>query len=122
LPQWLIRRCVGVSAGSASSVISSNLGVVNPAAHRPDGTDADQFIIRTLGPGVTKATMHRLGGLLVVLAGRAQGRIFVSVLAYQPGVANTTDDLRRNLSGALSDFQLTSTTGWECPESVGAAG
>jgi hypothetical protein len=122
LPQWLIRRCVGVSAGSASSVISSNLGVVDPAAHRPDGTDADQFVIRTLGPGVTKATMHRLGGLLVVLAGRAQGRVFVSVLAYQPGDSNTNDDLRENLSGALSDFLLTSTTGWSCPESVGAAG
>jgi hypothetical protein len=121
LPQWLIRRCVGVSAGSASSVISSNLGVVDPAAYRPDGTDADQFVIRTLAPGVTKATMHRLGGLLVVLAGRTQGRVFVSVLAYQPGDANTNDDLRRNLSGALSDFLLTSTTGWACLRPVGAA-
>ena len=120
LPQWLIRRCVGVSAGSASSVISSNLGVVNPAAYRPDGTAADQFVIRTLGPGVTKATMHRLGGLLVVLAGRTRGRVFVSVLAYQPGDANTNDALRRNLSGALSDFLLTSTTGWACPEPVRA--
>ena len=120
LPQWLIRRCVGVSAGSAASVISSNLGVVDPAAYRPDGTDADQFVIRTLGPGVTKATMHRLGGLLVVLAGRTQGRVFVSVLAYEPGGSNTNDALRQNLSGALSDFLLTSTTGWACPETIGA--
>ena len=120
LPQWLIRRCVGVSAGSAASVISSNLGVVDPAARRADGTEADQFVIRTLGPGVTEATMYRLGGLLVVLAGRTQGRVFVSVLAYQPGGSNTNDDLRHNLSGALSDFLLTSTTGWACPESLGA--
>jgi hypothetical protein len=121
LPQWLIRRCVGVSAGSAASVISSNLGAVDPAASRPDGTDADQFVIRTLGPGVTKSTMHRLGGLLVVLAGRTHGQVFVSVLAYQPGDSNTNDDLRRNLSGALSDFLLTSSTGWTCPATVGAA-
>jgi hypothetical protein len=121
LPQWLIRRCVGVSAGSAASVISSNLGIVDPAACRVDGTDADTFVIRTLGPGVTKATMHRLGGLLVVLAGRTQGRVFVSVLAYQPGDSNTNDILQQNLSGALSDFLLSYTPGWACAESAGAA-
>jgi diacylglycerol O-acyltransferase len=121
LPQWLVRRCVGFSAGSAASVVSSNLGVVNPAAYRPDGTDADQFVMRTLGPGVTKATMHRLGGLLVVLSGRTQGRIFVSVLAYQPGRPNSNDDLRRDLSGALSDFSLSTTTGWGCAEPVAGA-
>ena len=65
---------MGFSAGSAASVVSSNLGVVNPAAYRPDGTGADQFVMRTLGPGVTKAIMHRLGGLLVVLSGRTQPR------------------------------------------------
>jgi Wax ester synthase/diacylglycerol acyltransferase catalytic domain len=116
LPQWLVRRCVGVSAGSAASVISSNLGVVNPATYRPDGTNADQFVMRTLGPGVTKAIMHRLGGLLVLLSGRTQGRIFVSVLAFQPGRSNSNDDLRRDLSSALSDFSLTATTGWGCTE------
>jgi len=112
LPQWLVRRCVGFSAGSAASVVSSNLGVVNPAAYRPDGTGADQFVMRTLGPGVTKAIMHRLGGLLVVLSGRTQERVFVSVLSYQPGRPTSNDGLRRDLSGALSDFLLATTTGW----------
>jgi diacylglycerol O-acyltransferase len=121
LPQWLVRRCVGVSAGSAASVVSSNLGVVNPATYRPDGTNADQFVMRTLGPGVTKAIMHRLGGLLVLLTGRTHGRIFVSVLAYQPGRSNSNDALLRDLSSALSDFSLTATTGWGCPSSVAVA-
>ncbi|OMC52140.1 hypothetical protein A5745_02220 [Mycobacterium sp. IS-2888] len=112
LPHWLVRRLVSVSAGSATSVVSSNLGVVNPDANRPDGTQADQFVMRSLGPGVTKAVMHRLGGLLVLLSGRTQGRVFVSVLAYEPGQPNADDDLRRNLSGALGDFSLTATTGW----------
>ena len=53
---------VGVAAGSATSVISSNLGDVDPAINRPDGTDADTFVIRSLDPGMTTATMHRLGG------------------------------------------------------------
>jgi hypothetical protein len=121
LPQWLVRRSVGVSASSAASVVSSNLGVVNPAAYRPDGTDADYFVVKPLGPGVTKAIMHRLGGLLVLVSGRAHGRVFVSVLAYQPGRANSNDGLRRDLSSALSDFSLTATTDWGCPVSVAVA-
>jgi hypothetical protein len=120
-PQWLVRRMVSVSAGSATSVVSSNLGVVNPAAYRPDGTDADYFAMKSLGPGVTKAIMHRLGGLLVLVSGRAQGRVFVSVLGYQPGRPNSNDDLRRDLLSAINDFSLTATTGWPCPEPVTGA-
>jgi len=70
--------------------------------------------MKPLGPGATKAIMHRLGGLLVLLSGRTHGRVFVSVLAYQPGRPNSNDDLRRDLSGALRDFSLTATTGWPC--------
>ena len=117
-PRWLVRRMVSVSAGGATSVVSSNVGVVNSATNRPDGTDADYFAMKSLGLGMTKAIMHRLGGLLVLLSGRAHGRVFVSVLAYQPGRANSNGDLRRNLLRAITDFSLTATTGWPCPEPV----
>ncbi len=70
LPQWLARRLVGLSTGSTTSVVSSNLGEVNPAANRPDGTDADYFVMKSLYQGVTKAIMHRMGGFLVLLSGR----------------------------------------------------
>jgi hypothetical protein len=62
--------------------------------------------------------MHRLGGLLVLLSGRTHGRVFVSVLAYQPGRSNSNDALRQELSGGLSDFSLNVTTGWPCPVSA----
>jgi diacylglycerol O-acyltransferase len=119
LPQWLVRRWVGVSASSATSVVSSNLGVVDLAANRPDGTDADYFAMKSLGPGVTKAIMHRLGGLLVLLSGRIHGRVFVSVLAYQPRRSNSNGILRQRLSSVLSEFALTATTGWPSNERVG---
>jgi diacylglycerol O-acyltransferase / wax synthase len=118
LPKRLVRRLVSVAAGSATSVISSNLGAVNPATNRPDGTDADYFAMKSLYPGMTKATMHRAGGLLALLSGRAHGQVFVSVLAYQPGSSN--DGLRQDLSRTLSDFSL-STTGWRRPTRVGSA-
>jgi diacylglycerol O-acyltransferase / wax synthase len=119
LPKRLFARMVSVAAGGATSVVSSNLGAVNPAMNRPDGTDADYFAMKSLYPGMTKATMHRAGGVLALLSGRAHGQVFVSVLAYQPG--NSNDGLQQHLSSSLNDFSLTSTTGWRRPTPVGRA-
>ena len=44
LPQWLVKRMVSLAAACATSVVSSNFGVVHPAVYRPDGTDADHFV------------------------------------------------------------------------------
>jgi hypothetical protein len=118
LPQWLVRRVVSVSASSATSVVSSNLGEVNPAAYRPDGTAADHFVMRSLGRGVTEAIMHQLGGLLVLLSGRVDRQVFVSVLSYQPGRSNSTGDLRQHLSNALNDFSLSATIGWPRADAI----
>jgi hypothetical protein len=112
LPQRLIRRLVGVATGSTTNVVSSNLGAPAPAVNRPDGTDADHFAMKSLYPGVTKAIMHRIGGVLALLSGRVNGHVFVSVLAYQPDRPNSNDLLRQDLSSALSDFSLTASTGW----------
>jgi hypothetical protein len=123
LPQRLTRRLVGVATGGTTNVVSSNLGAAPPAVNRPDGTDADHFAMKSLYPGVTKAIMHRTGGVLALLSGRSHGQVFVSVLAYQPDRPNSNDVLRQHLSSVLSDFSLTATTGWGCPErgAVGVA-
>ena len=94
VPERLGKRWVGAATNSAASVGASNLGVVNPAVNRPDGTDADYFVMKSLSSGMTKAMMHQLGGLLSLLSGRAHGRVFVSVVAYQPDRPNSNDDLR----------------------------
>lgn len=103
VPKRLIRK-VG---GTASGVVSTNVGVINPAATRPDGTDADYLAMRMHYPGMTEAMMQRFGGLQIMGAGRAHGRIFVSILAYQLGRANSNDGLRQDLSSALEGFSLT---------------
>lgn len=92
-----------------NTVVSSNIGVVDPAVSRPDGTDADLFASRLSYRGVTKALMHSLGGALYVLSGTAQGQVFVSVTVYQPGYTNTNKALRQDLSNALNDFSLSGT-------------
>ncbi|BAX93403.1 hypothetical protein [Mycobacterium shigaense] len=112
IPKRLFRRMLSVATGSATTVASSNLGVIDPDAIRPDGTDADHFALKSLYPGVTTATMRRTNGALVLVSGRASGRVFISVLSYELGRPNSNDELRQRISHALSDFSLTATTGW----------
>jgi hypothetical protein len=118
VPQRLGKRWVGAATNSATSVGSSNIGAVNPAVNRPDGTHADHFAMKSLSAGMTNPMMHQLGGLMSLLSGKAHGRVFVSVVAYQPDRSNSNDDLRQQISSALSDFSLTATVGWPCPEPV----
>jgi diacylglycerol O-acyltransferase len=102
----LPKRFVGVPS-NATRVTSSTIGVVNPAANRPDGTEADYLAGRLLYPGVTKAMMDRVGGLQMVLSGRVHQQVFLSITAYQPGRPNSNDSLRQDLSSTLDDFSLT---------------
>ncbi|TMS45772.1 wax ester/triacylglycerol synthase domain-containing protein [Mycobacterium sp. DBP42] len=106
----LPKRFLGATSrvGSPNQVGSSNLGVVNPAASRVDGTDADHFAVKVLPYlGLTEAMLHRFGGTQSFLSGRANGRVFVSAHSYLPGRVNTNDRLQEDLSSALDDFSLT---------------
>jgi hypothetical protein len=116
IPEWLARRMVGVAAGGATNVVSSNLGAIDPAVNRPDGNEASRFAIKGYNLGVTRAVMHRTGGILTLVAGRLGQQVFVTVLAYQPGRSNSDDELRRILWSAADDFTLPATTGWPCAE------
>jgi hypothetical protein len=118
LPKRLIRQLLYMAAGDGTSVGASNIGVVGPAAYRPDGTNADQFAIKNLGPGVTKTIIHRLGGLLSLVSGTANGRRFVSIVAYQSGRLESKEDLRQALSSTLDDFSLTADIDWLCRETA----
>jgi len=90
-----------------------------PGSQRPDGTEADFFTVKSALPGMTKAMMHRVGGMLAVLAGRVNRQIFVSVAAYQPGGPNSDADVQRDLAAVLSDFSLTGRIGFSRPEPAG---
>ncbi|OBA77023.1 hypothetical protein A5641_19875 [Mycobacterium sp. 1554424.7] len=112
LPKRLAKRCVGVATGNSSGVVSSNIGAAPAAVNRPDGTDADYVWVTSLYPGMTEATLHRVGGVLALLSARVNGQVFVSVQAYQPGRPNSTDVLRQDLSGVLGEFSLNAVDGW----------
>jgi hypothetical protein len=121
VPERLGRRWVGAATNSATSVGSSNIGAVNPAVNRPDGTEADRFVMRSLSAGMTNAMMHQLGGLLSLLSGRVRGQVSVSVVAYQLDRPNSKAELQQHVASVLSEFSLTATAGWPCPEPVSGA-
>ncbi|WAJ44372.1 hypothetical protein OK015_25120 [Mycobacterium sp. Aquia_216] len=112
IPKRVFRKLISVVTGSATTVVSSNLGAINAAANRPDGTDADYFALKSLYPGVTNATMYQTNGALALVSGRIHGQVFVSVLAYELGRDNSNEDLRQQISSTLSEFSLTATAGW----------
>ena len=92
------------------------------AAHKyawtPFGGGVHKCIGMHFGSMEVKAIMHQLGGLLSLLSGRVRGQVFVSVVAYQPDRPNSNDDLQQHISSVLSEFSLTATIGWPCPEPV----
>jgi hypothetical protein len=118
VPKRLMRRMVSVATGNAASVVSSNLGAVPSAVTRPDGTDADYWTARSVYPGVTRATMHRTGGVLGFISGRVNGKVGISVLSYQPGRPNSDAELRQMLSSTFAAFSLNATMQWESSELV----
>lgn len=115
LPKRLVKRLVGVAAGTPSTVVASNLGAVDPAVTRADGTPAHNFAMMSLFPGVTTSMMRSTGGRLALASGRVHGRLFISVLAYQPDRFNSNDVLRQDLLATLGEFALTATCGWPQP-------
>ncbi|OBK07797.1 hypothetical protein [Mycolicibacterium conceptionense] len=106
----LPKRLLGATSrgGPPNAVGSSNLGVLDPAASRPDGTECDYLAIKVLPHlGLTEAMLNRFGGTQSFLSGRANGRVFVSAHSYLPGRLNTNARLRQDLSSALNDLSLT---------------
>ncbi len=122
LPKRLVRRWVNVYTPSKTSVASSQLGAAPSIVNRPDGTDADYITLLPLCPGVTKATVRLTNGMMALISAEVNGRVFVSVLAYQPGRLTSNDELRQVLSSIMDDFSLTATIGWPCREPVSGTG
>lgn len=121
LPKRLVKKLVGVAAGTPSTVVTSNVGAIDPSVTRADGTPADCFAIMSLFPGVTTSMMNSTGGRLALASGRVHGRLFISVLAYQPDRLNSNDVLRQDVLSTLREFALTGTCDWPHPGPVDEA-
>lgn len=88
-------------------VSCSNLGDLPPDLARIDGTTAEKVFVRALDTDVTVGDMQRSRGQLVVVSGRINGKISISVEGYQIDAENTKERLREIVSGTLGEFGLT---------------
>lgn len=87
-------------------VSCSNLGDLPPDLAQPDGTDAEYVFIRALDTNVTVGELQRSHGQLVVVSGRINGKISISVEAYQLGADNSKVRLRELATQTLAEFGL----------------
>jgi hypothetical protein len=108
IPKRAVKRAADLLFGFANlAVVCSNLGDLDPAVARPDGTDAEYVTLRGVDQNVTRQYIESAGGQLVVVGGRLVGKMSISVVAYQPGGKNSKQDLRELVTSTLAEFDLT---------------
>ena len=107
VPKRAVSRAADAVFGFAESpVMCSNLGDLDPAVGRADGTDAEYVILRGVDQNVTRQYIESVGGQLVVVGGRLVGKMCISVVAYRPGVENSKSALRELVANTLKEFDL----------------
>ncbi|CAJ1501475.1 hypothetical protein [[Mycobacterium] burgundiense] len=108
MPERAMKRMVAkMPADPDQSVFCSYLGDLHTAIGCPDGTIVEYGNARGTGQRESRQLLDRIGGRMMVLSGRINGKIFLSVGAYQPGATNTKAALRAVAAHTLDDFGLT---------------
>jgi len=109
IPKRLARSLEGLALGSGSPIGCSNLGTLDPAANRPDGTDAEYVWVRQIESRVTPDILDLLGGSLFLASGRVHGTVFLAVSGWEVGQPNSKQRLAALIRPALEEFGLTGT-------------
>ena len=107
VPLRVARRLESMVLGADSAPVGcSNLGQLDPAVNRPDGTDAQFMSVRQMEWPITPEVLNRLGGSLFLASGRVNGRVFITVSAWRVDGPNSRDSLTAAVRQALGDFGL----------------
>lgn len=108
VPRSAARRVEGLVLKS-KVIGSSHVGDLDPAANRPDGTDADSFAAR-MAEHITSDHLRRVGGIFFPLvAGRVHGEVWVSIGFCNADATTTREQLKEVAVLALADFRMTGT-------------
>jgi hypothetical protein len=113
-PRWLVRRAEGIAMASAELPVGcSNLGILDAAMGRIDGTDATEVSMRLAEQGITASRIEESHGQLFCGTGSINDSRFLSVVAYQCRADNTPTPMRELVCSALADLGLSATTVYE---------
>lgn len=104
-PKFVARRIERMVIGTAV-IGCTNVGEMDPAANRPDGTDAAVMSVR-LTEQLTRADVRRSGGVFFpVGSGRVRDQVFVTVGYTDADASTTRGQLAGSVGGALSDLGI----------------
>jgi hypothetical protein len=107
-PKRALKRMVArLPADPDQPVFCSYLGDLHEAIGWPAGSLAESENARGTGQFESRQFLERTGGRMIILSGRLNGKIFISVGAYQPGAKNTKEALRELAAQTLDEFGLT---------------
>lgn len=105
VPRVVARRLEGMVVGG-NLIGSSNLGLLDPAVNRPDGTDADYFSVR-MTERIDRALLRRNDGVFFpVVSVRLNHKISIAVGYTNADGSTTAEGLSAVVRGALEDFGL----------------
>ena len=110
----IVARGVERAGVKNMAVNCSNLGNLDPAINRPDGTDADFYYVRGRWVRLnchTNPLALPNGFLFPVASGRLNGTVFVSVSYVTPDKSFTRQRLSELLDSILTDFGFTAIMG-----------
>lgn len=108
VPRALARRLETVVANDAV-IGCSNIGDLDPAVNRPDGTDAAAMSIR-MCEHLTRAELRRSGGVFFpVVSGRINGALFLSIGFTDAEASVTREDLAAAVRRTLGEFGIPGT-------------
>jgi hypothetical protein len=110
MPKRALKRLADAMDTSPDLPVScSNLGDMGSVVCRLDGTYCEYGAARGTRQRVTRQWLERIGGQMNVVSLRAPplGKIFITVLAYQPGAENTRTALGELAARTLAEFDLT---------------
>jgi hypothetical protein len=108
IPKVAVRHSADLAFGFTGQPVScSNIGDLPVDVACPDGSPADQVMLRGVDQRVTRKVLEERQGLLTVVSGRIDGKVTITVVAYQPGGKNTKESLRERVATTLAEFGLT---------------
>ena len=109
IPRRGIARIADVAFGFSTDlpVSCSNFGTLPPDLTSADGTNAEYLSFRGVDRHVSVENLERRRGVMTVTSGQIGDKMTMSVISYQPGMANTQAELHDVITRTLSEFGLT---------------
>lgn len=109
-PKFVARRLERIISG-AGIIGCSNVGDLDPAVNKPDGTDADAMAMR-MTEQLRRSDLRRSGGVFFpVGVGRVGGQVFISLGYLDADATATRGQLAETLRDVLDELGITGAIG-----------